>query len=155
MKASAPCGSNTIFVEPPLRTATFSFQMSLDFSGCEPTSMKGRTSSSETSRETDRHVHRVHIADAGGGANATAGVRRWLAVPSAAAPRNWWTSPSRRRSLRGKKVRRSRPEATENAIYLPEWRRDVRVPLAIKVLQCPCFTDQTGTKQYRRIYNDL
>ena len=33
--------------------------------------------------------------------------------------------------------------------------RDVRVPLAIKVLQCPCFTDQTGTEQYRRIYNDL
>ena len=57
MKSSAPCGSNTIIVEPPLRTATFSCQMSFDFSGFEPTSMKGRTSSSETSRETDRHVY--------------------------------------------------------------------------------------------------
>ena len=33
--------------------------------------------------------------------------------------------------------------------------RDVRVPLAINVLQYPCFTDQTGTEQYRRIHNDL
>ena len=33
--------------------------------------------------------------------------------------------------------------------------RDVRVPLAINVLQYLRFTGQMGTEQCRRIYNDL